>query len=355
MATNPVLQRGLLVYLPSSTRSPARELVRRVLIALGLLALMVLIVTIDRDGYRDAAGDGVDLVDSIYYATVTLTTTGYGDITPVTTRARLVNALLVTPLRIAFLVVLVGTTIEVLAHEGRRIMRDARWRKRMKDHIIVVGYGTKGRSAVHTVLGNGVAKDKIVVIDPRPQAIEDAGNDRLAAFLGDATNRAVLHRAEVTRARQVIVTTDRDDSAVLVTLAVRQLNPDAHCVVAVREEDNVPLLRQSGADAVVTSSDAVGRLLGLSAVSPTLGQVLEDLLSYGEGLEVAERPVLGREVGKPSSSVQDRVIAIVRDGTVYRYYDSAVSVLTAGDRLIVVRPAEETPWASRPGTAEDDA
>jgi voltage-gated potassium channel len=49
------------------------------------------------------------------------------------------------------------------------------------------------------------------------------------------------------------------------------------------------------------------------------------------------------------------VIAIVRDGTVYRYYDSAVSVLTAGDRLIVVRPAEETPWAERPGTAADDA
>jgi voltage-gated potassium channel len=343
------------VYLPSSTRSPVRELSRRVLIALGLLTLMVLIVTLDRDGYRDASGDGVDLVDSIYYATVTLTTTGYGDITPVTESARLVNAFLVTPLRIAFLVVLVGTTLEVLANEGRRIMRDARWRKRMKDHIIVVGYGTKGRSAVHTLRGNGVDQDRIVVIDPRPQAIEDAGSDRLAAFLGDATNRAVLHRAEVTRARQVIVTTDRDDSAVLVTLAVRQLNPDAHCVVAVREEDNVPLLRQSGADAVVTSSDAVGRLLGLSAVSPTLGQVLEDLLTYGEGLEVAERPVLGREVGKPSASVADRVIAIVRDGTVYRYYDSAVSVLTTGDRLIVVRPAEETPWAERPGTAADDA
>ncbi len=322
------------------------------LIAIGLLTLMVLIVVLDRDGYRDAIDDNVTLIDSIYYATVTLTTTGYGDITPVTPTARLINAFVVTPLRIAFLVVLVGTTLEVLADQGRRIMRDSRWRKRMKNHIIVVGYGTKGRSAVQTVIGNGVAREEIVIIDPRPQAVADAGNDNLAAFLGDATNRSVLRRAEVTRARQVIVTTDRDDSAVLVTLAVRQLNPDAHCIVAVREEDNVPLLRQSGADAVVTSSDAVGRLLGLSAVSPTLGQVLEDLLSYGEGLEVAERPVLGREVGKQSSALPDRVVAVVRDGTVYRYYDSAVSVLTAGDRLVVVRPAKETPWAERPGADE---
>ncbi len=321
------------------------------LIALALLALMVLLVVIDRDGYRDAVDGDVSLIDSIYYATTTLTV-GYGDIAPVTSRTRLVNAFLVTPLRVGFLIVLVGTTLEVMATEGRRVMRDSRWRKRMDNHIIVVGYGTKGRSAVHTLVGNGVDRKQIVVIDPRQQAIAEAGDDGLASFLGDATNRAVLRRAEVTRARQVIVTTDRDDAAVLTTLAVRQLNPDVHCIVAVREEDNVPLLRQSGADAVVTSSDAVGRLLGLSAVSPTLGQVLEDLLTYGEGLEVAERPVLGREVGKPSSALPDRVVAVVRDGTVYRYFDAAVSVLTADDKLIVVRPAKETPWAERPGAEE---
>lgn len=310
---------------------------------------MVLIVVFDREGYRDTYDGKVGLIDSIYYATVTLTTTGYGDITPVTPTARLVNAFVVTPLRIAFLVVLVGTTLEVLANEGRRIMRDSRWRKRMKDHVVVVGYGTKGRSAVHTLLSNGVSRESIVVIDPRAQAINDAGIDQVASFHGDATNRSVLRRAEVATAREVIVTTDRDDAAVLVTLAVRQLNPTAHVVVAVREEDNVPLIRQSGADAVVTSSDAVGRLLGLSAVSPNLGQVMEDLLSYGEGLEVAERPVLGREVGKSPSSVPDRVVSVVRDGRVHRYYDSSVSVLAAGDKLIVIRPAKETPWAERPG------
>lgn len=324
------------------------------LIAVGLLAVMVLLVWFDRDGYRDAVDGDVSLIDGIYYATVTLTTTGYGDITPVTPASRLISAFAVTPLRIAFLVVLIGTTIEVLTSEGRRILRDSRWRKRMKDHVIVVGYGTKGRSAVQTLLSNGIEREQVVVIDPRPQAIVDAGNDQLAAFQGDATNRAVLRLAEVTRARQVIVTTDRDDSAVLVTLAVRQLNPDVHAIVAVREEDNAPLLRQSGADAVITSSDAVGRLLGLSAVSPNLGEVLEDLLSSGHGLEVAERPVLGREVGKQSSALPDRVVSVIRDETVYRYYDPAVSVLAAGDRVVVVRPAEETPWAERPGTDSED-
>jgi voltage-gated potassium channel len=331
-----------LVHLPVSTRSPVLELFRRFLIALGLLVFMVLIVVVDREGYRDTYDGKVGLIDSIYYATVTLTTTGYGDITPVTPTARLVNAFLVTPLRIAFLVVLVGTTLEVLANEGRRIMRDSRWRKRMKDHVVVVGYGTKGRSAVQTLLSNGVTRETVVVIDPRAQAISDAGNDQVAAFHGDATNRAVLRRAEVATAREVIVTTDRDDAAVLVTLAVRQLNPTAHIVVAVREEDNVPLIRQSGADAVVTSSEAVGRLLGLSAVSPNLGTVIEDLLSSKEGLEVGERQVTKSEVGKSPDDVRgERVIAVVRNKTLRRFYDPTVASLETGDEVVVVRPADE--------------
>ncbi len=152
----------------------------------------------------------------------------------------------------------------------------------------------------------------------------------------------------------MIITTDRDDSTVLSTLNVRQLNPDAYVVAAVREQDNIELVRQSGADSVVTSSDAVGRLLGLSTLSPTLGSVMEDLLTYGEGLEVAERDLLVPEVGKQPQSLPDQVIAVVRDGRVHRYFDPAVTQLVRGDRLIVVRPAQELPWAPRPGTHGED-
>ncbi len=108
----------------------------------------------------------VGLVDSIYYTTVTLSTTGYGDIAPYTDQARLINAFVITPLRIAFLVLLIGTTLEVLASQGRDMFRVARWRKNMGKHVVVVGYGTKGRSAVETLVGNGQSRESIVIVDP---------------------------------------------------------------------------------------------------------------------------------------------------------------------------------------------
>ena len=331
-----------LVNLPAPTRSAGMELLRRGLAALLLLSIIVCIVYFDRASYTDNYDRQVSLIDAIYYATVTLSTTGYGDITPVAPHARLVNAIVVTPLRIAFLVLLVGTTIEVLANEGRALFRDNRWRKRMRNHVVIVGYGTKGRSAVDTLADNGTNPAQVVIIDSRPTAITEANLRGFAAIEGDATRREILRRAEIMKAREVIITLDRDDSAILVVLTVRQLNPSAHVVVSVREDDNASLVRQSGASAVITSSEAVGRLLGLSAISPNLGVVIEDLLSTKEGLEVAERQVTRDEVGLAPDEVRgERVVAVVRNKTLRRFYDPTVAKLQTGDQVVVVRHADE--------------
>ncbi|WP_125035965.1 MULTISPECIES: TrkA family potassium uptake protein [Nocardioides] len=344
------------VSLPEPVRSPWYALTRRLLAAVIILVGTVVIVYADRSGYRDGNDPTgvVDLADAIYYTTVTLSTTGYGDIAPVSERARLVNAFVITPARIGFLVLLIGTTLEVLASQGRELFRVARWRKTMGHHVVIIGYGTKGRSAVETLVNNGQDRDGIVVVDPSKIALEDAHSDGLAVVTGDATRREVLRRAGVAEADQVIITTNRDDSNVLATLTVRQLNPDAWIVAAVREQENAPLMKQSGANSVITSSDAVGRLLGLSSMSPMLGSVMEDLLTYGEGLEVAERDLLVNEVGQQPQALPDQVIAVVRDEKVYRYFDPVVTQLARGDRLIVVRPARELPWAPRPGTHDED-
>jgi len=342
------------IALPDRARSPWWELGRRLLAALAILVGTVLLVYVDREGYGDNSDGTVDLIDSIYYTTVTLSTTGYGDIAPVAPHARMINAFIITPLRIAFLVLLIGTTLEVLASQGREMFRVARWRKKMGHHVVVIGYGTKGRSAVQTLISNGLEREAVVIVDPSALALQEAHADGLAVVTGDATRRDVLRRAGVADSDQVIITTDSDASNVLATLTVRQLNPDAWIVAAVREQENAPLMRQSGANSVITSSDAVGRLLGLSSLSPTLGSVMEDLLTYGEGLEVAERELLVSEVGKQPQSLPDQVIAVVRDEKVYRYFDPVVTLLARGDRLVVVRPAKELPWAPRPGTHNED-
>lgn len=330
-----------LVALPARTWSPTRQLVLRVLVALALVGIIVALVHLDRDAYTDSHDGRVSLVDAVYYATVTITTTGYGDIIPVEPHARVLNAVVITPLRITFLVLLVGTTLEVLANQGRRMIQDRRWRRRVGDHTVVIGYGTAGRSAVRTLLRAGEDPAQVVVVDHRSGAVAEANLHGHVALEGDGTRRDVLRQAEVSRARHVVITLDRDDSAILALLTVRQLSPGAHLSVTAREDANAALMRSAGADAVITSSEAVGRLLGLSALSPHLGVTIQELLSTREGLDLHERPVTPEEVGLTADEVGEPVLAVVRDQALRRFYDPAVATLEAGDRVVVVQGEDQ--------------
>jgi voltage-gated potassium channel len=311
---------------------------QRVVIALLVLFLVATIVWLDRDGYRDV-DDSLTFLDALYYSTVTLSTTGYGDITPVSQEARLVNVLVITPLRVAFLIVLVGTTLEVLTQRTREQLRQNRWRSSLRDHTIVVGYGTKGRSAVRALIDDGADRAQIVVVDTETDHIAEAGDDGLAAIHGDGTRVEVLRRAGVESAVRVIVAVPRDDAAVLVTLTVRRHNPKAYVVAAVREAENAPLLREGGASGVVVSSEAAGRLLGVAASSPSTGAIFEDLLVPGHGLEMAERDVRREEVGLPPRACDDLVVAVIREGKTTLFTDQRELKLRRTDRLVVVRGA----------------
>jgi voltage-gated potassium channel len=341
------------IFLVRSQAGPVRAIGLRLGIALVVLVSVVAIVSFDRDGYVDNVDGQVSLLDAIYYSTVTLSTTGYGDITPVTDTARVVNVLIITPLRILFLIVLIGTTLEALTYRSREAWRVTRWRNSVQDHIVVVGYGVKGRSAVKTLLAAGMPRSQVVVVDPSQSNIAEANESGLVGVVGDAARSEVLARAQVEKAAKIVVAPARDDTAVLVTLTARSLNPDATIIVSVREEENAGIIRHSGADSVITSSDSVGRLLGMAAMSPNLSAVLEDLLSSGEGLEVAERAVLPREEGRTPWQLDEPVLAIIRDDESVPYYSPAIGHLVRGDRVIVVRPAEELLWAKKVAPEDD--
>jgi voltage-gated potassium channel len=118
-------------------------------------------------------------------------------------------------------------------------------------------------------------------------------------------------------------------------------------VAAVREEENQLLLRQSGADHVVVSSDTAGRMLAISTIRPAAGRVIADLLDHGRGLDLMERPVAEAEVGAPAGDAAGVVIAVVRGSEVLAPDAPEAAQLADGDRLILVsargRPAGSPP------------
>lgn len=328
------------VSIPENRKSPWFGIIIRVLGAIGLLIVNALIVYVDRDGYRDSNGDGLSWIDCLYYSGVTLSTTGYGDISPVTQEARLINFLLLTPLRFAFIALFVGTTIEVLTRRSREAFREARWRKNVDQQYVVVGYGVKGRSAVNRLLANGVDSKSIVVVESSHIYDSDLEASQVVAVVGDARREETLKAAQIENAKQVIIAVDSDDTAVLITLVARRLNPNVNIIVAVREGAHNKTFKQSGANTVITTDESTGHLLADTALSPLAGEILSDLLDPTEGLEVYQREVAKHDIGKrPDELINtgDLVVSVVRDGVEYRFAYSDIGQLQAGDQIVSVR------------------
>ncbi|WP_063010505.1 potassium channel family protein [Nocardia kruczakiae] len=326
-----------ILRIPEIRTSPWVSLTRRVAFAVLLLVAATLVVYFGRAGYHDNRGEELTLLDAAYYSTVSLSTTGYGDIAPITEQARLINTIVITPLRVLFLIVLVGTTLQVLTERSRQAFKIQRWRQKVRNHTVVVGYGTKGRTAVDAMLGDGVQPAEIVVVDTDATVLEAAANAGLVTVHGSATQSDVLRLAGAQHAASLVIAANRDDTAVLVTLTARELNAKAKIVASIREAENTHLLRQSGADSVVVSSETAGRLLGIATTTPSVVDMIEDLLTPEAGFAIAERDVESDEVGGSPRHLRDIVLGVVREGTLIRVDEPEVDALETGDKLLYIR------------------
>lgn len=328
------------VSIPENKRSPWFGLAIRFAAAVSLLLINAVIVYLDRSGYRDANGDGLSWIDCLYYSGVTLSTTGYGDIAPYTNQARLLNFILLTPLRFAFIALFVGTTIEVLTKSSRQAFRESRWRKKVNQQYIVVGYGVKGRSAVSTLLASGVEAQSIVVVDDSKIHELELSSIKVVAVYGDARREETMRAAEISRASQVIISVDSDDAAILITLVARRLNPTANIVVAVRESVHNKTFKQSGANTVINTDESTGHILADTALSPLAGDIISDLLDPTEGLEVFQRTIDTKDYGRKPADLIDQgeiVVSVVRAGKEHRFDYKEIGNLEVGDEIVAVR------------------
>jgi voltage-gated potassium channel len=213
----------------------------------------------------------------------------------------------------------------------------------LKDHIIVCGYGTKGRAAVSALLETGYDKSRIVVVENRDEAVRQATANGLVVIEGNATRSTVLNEADVKNCKSVIIATDSDEASVLITLTVRQLTAgQVRIIAAVREQENAALLKQSGAHHVIVSSSTAGRLLGLTTTAPPLIDVVEDLLTPGQGMALAMRSAQRGEVGRNPRELDSLVVALIRRGKVMPLGGTAKVTIETGDMLVYIRDEEST-------------
>jgi voltage-gated potassium channel len=292
---------------------------------------------IERDGLRDNHDNHVSFVDVIYFTMISATTTGFGDIVPVSERARLFDAFVVTPARIFFILILAGTAYTFVLKNtwNRWLMRIIQ--RNLHDHIVIAGHGVSNAKALEELLARGQDARRIVVIDTNQESLQRASECGVAVLEGDASRDETLQAARLDRAKALLVSAGRDDSNILIVLTARKLAPNLKISVTIRESDNEDIAKQAGADTVINPVSFSGLLLASSLQGPHRAEYLADLASTDGEVMLRERIVEPHEVGRsPDEICTGQAVRLIRDGRPHGPRDVMFAKLQLGDRVLEI-------------------
>ncbi|MES9967869.1 MAG: potassium channel family protein, partial [Sedimenticola sp.] len=238
----------------------------------------------------------------IYWALVTISTVGYGDITPVTTEGRVITLVLI----ICGIVVISFTTSVIVAafNDKMQEMREnrvyAELEKRKGKHTIICGFGRIGQVVAERLAQE---RDNIVIIDSDPEQVAEARKLGYLVIEGSAERSDLLENAGISeRAERILCLTDDDVANVYITLTAKYMNPEIEVISRANREESVRKLYQAGADHTVSTSHVFSLIAGEYIGQPVAFEAIHGILSGRDGI------ALDTVIVRPGSSLEGKRI-----------------------------------------------
>ncbi|MES2490998.1 MAG: potassium channel family protein [Pseudomonadota bacterium] len=319
-------------------RTPAQMLVMRLAILITLVSMILAIFWFDRGGLKDQIDGHVSFSDVAYFTAMTITTVGYGDIVPVSERARIADTIFVTPLRLVIWLVFLGTAYELVLQRWLEARRMTHIQKTLNQHLIICGFGHGGKSCASEAVARGTPASQVLILERNTSELALAAEAGYIGLLGDATREQDLIDAGIDRASSVLICLGRDDAAVLTVLTVRQLNPAVRIVCSVAEEENIKLISQAGANATVAPSIVGGYLMADSIASAHVADYIHDLMCVDGHVRLVERPARADEIGKSMRDLSPGlVVRLLRQNERIGFWEGPRAKVQTGDVLIEIQ------------------
>jgi len=308
----------------------------------GPLVLLALIVVFGTVGY--VAVEHWPWWDALFMTVTTITTVGYQEVHPLDRAGEIFTVALIL-FGVGGALYSLGAFVRVLLEtdwpEMRRRRQVDQSLARLRDHIIIAGYGRVGRRVAAVLRREG---QSLVVVDLRANVVHEAETDGNLAFLGDAANDEVLQRAGITRARGLISVVSSDAENVYVVLSAHDLCPHLSIVARASNDDAAKKLEKAGATHVISPYRIAGERMAMLAVRPTAVDMAETLLRSGaHQLQLEEVTVApdSRLAGLSVAELRRRlpngpaVVALRHDGNLITSPPETY-VIRADDRIVIV-------------------
>ncbi len=275
------------------------------------LLLGALVIATGTAGYM--AIEGWTFRESLYMTVITLSTVGFGEVHDLSDGGRMFTVGLIVGGVASLGVALVGIGERLRGAPRRRLERRI---QRMKNHIIVCGYGRIARTVVPGLIREGY---RVNVIEEDAEVAEAAIRKAIPVLRGDATSEEVLERAGVRRAAVVAALLPNDGDNLVITMTATGLQPNIRVVARSEQERSVANLERAGAHPqdVVSPHRTAGELLlwmltheGAARLTRGIQDVAGGHFDTGALPVTADSPLVGKSVAEAAIGGETNILAL---------------------------------------------
>lgn len=314
---------------------------------LRIAVFILLVFTMGTIGYMII--ENFSFMEAFYMTAITLTTTGFGEVRPLSDAGRMFTVLMLF-MGVGVLAYVLSTSVDFLMGSFTGQLSRRRMLKTIKElnsHIIICGFGRVGRSAAAALLDSG---NQLVVIEKKSSVNVDSLEKPVYLLEGDATSDEMLQSAGIERAGGLLVSTGDDAVNLFIVLSARALNPDLYIVARSGKPENERKMRQAGANRVVSPHRIGGQHMANIMIRPHVTDFF-DVVTLDNGQELwleemvlaEDAPLAGQTIGEADIRRQSGVtiVAIVRRQGGSTITPRAATQLEVGDQLIVLGTREQ--------------
>jgi len=289
--------------------------------------------------------EGWSILDSIYVTVQTVTTVGFGDLTPRTLFGR-AFATMFMMLGVGVVLYALTSTVQLIVH-SELFARYGHSRKmsKLRDHFIICGAGRVGS---HLIRSLQAVEQPFLVLESDQKKVEALADAGIVVLVRDATLEDSLRDAGVEHARGLATCLPDDADNVYVVLIARDLNPGIHIVARAAEEQAESKLIRAGANRVVAPTIIGGHRMAMALTKPAVGDFLDSITAnhLELGFEQLEVDPVSSLVGRKLSETVIRselnivVVSIRRNNGEIIFNPSGEAKIEGGDMLIAIGNAE---------------
>ncbi len=311
--------------------------------------LLFIVLTIGVVGYMSISGDS--FVDALYMTVITISTVGFGLVHPLSPEGKIFTIFLIflSVTLYGYIIKVItenianGNFFEELKHNKMQKKIDS-----LKQHTIICGYGRNGQQALIKL--RKYNQDCVVIERDNDGAIILEEDGSLIVY-GDATDDAILEKAAIEKAKNLIVALPSDADNLFVVLSARQMNKNLHIISRASDESSYKKLKIAGADNVIMPDKLGGDHMASLVVTPDVIEFV-DMLSVDGECTSNLREIMVDDLPNAyiSQSILDldlrrktgcSVIGFISDAGEYIINPEATTQLIAGSKLIVLGRPEQ--------------